>query len=295
MRAVPPPLSGARMQRSVAASLAAILELDPAEVPVPDDRHPEPWTVWTQWLSLRGLGLVPIAEPKSFNWPGPWLAVLTAHGSDDLVGAVAFGSPPGIAWRPLDGPETFDAVKAGYAVAPADIALWRPSGPAARSLTGRVEAIAIAADAEAPMVRVDSAIARADRGLEGDRYFDKRGTFSNFHGRGYDLTLIEAEVLDSLQLPAGRLSPEEARRNVLTRGIDLNALVGKPFIVGNVQCLGHRLCEPCAHLERLTARAGKPGTLRALIHQGGLRADVLTDGEIRVGDPITATAPLLNN
>ena len=138
------------------------------------------------------------------------------------------------------------------------------------------------------MVRVGSAAARADRGLEGDRYFDKRGTFSNVHGRGYDLTLIEAEVLDDLELPKGRLAPEEARRNVLTRGIDLNALVGRPFTIGGVRCLGQRLCEPCAHLERLTAEAGKPGTLRALIHKGGLRADVLSDGEIRVGDEITA-------
>jgi MOSC domain-containing protein YiiM len=275
------------MQRSIAASLAAILELDSAEVPVPEERHPEPWTVWKQWLAQRGLGLVPIAEPKRFNWPGPWLAVLRAHEHGD-VGAVAFGSPPGIAWKPFDGPETFDAVQAGYAVAPADVALWTPSTAAASSLAGRVEAIVIAPQAEAPMVRLDCAVARADRGLEGDRYFDKRGTFSNVHGRGYDLTLIEAEVLDSLQLPTGRLAPEEARRNVVTRGIELNALVGKPFTIGDVRCFGQRLCEPCAHLERLTARHGKPGTLRALIHKGGLRADVLSDGEIRVGDRITA-------
>ncbi len=138
------------------------------------------------------------------------------------------------------------------------------------------------------MVRVDRAMARAGRGLEGDRYCDQRGTFSNVHGRGYDLTLIEAEVLDALQLPAGQLAPEEARRNVVTRVIYLNAVVGKPLRIGSVQCLGQRLCEPCAHLERLTAKAGKPGTLRALIHKGGLRADVLGDGEIRVGDQITA-------
>ena len=95
-------------------------------------------------------------------------------------------------------------------------------------------------------------------------------------------------MLDGLELPTGRLAPEEARRNVFTRGIDLNALVGKPFTIGDVQCLGQRLCEPCAHLERLTTNAGKPGTLRALIHKGGLRADVLNDGEIRVGDDTTA-------
>src|SRR4051812_14140507 len=137
MRAVTPPQSGARMQRSVAASLAAILELDVADVPVPDERHPEPWTVWTQWLAQRGLGLVPIADPESFNWPGPWLAVLAGRDEDDDVGAVAFGSPPGIAWKPLDGPETFDAVHAGYAVAPADVALWNPSRAARPSRAGR--------------------------------------------------------------------------------------------------------------------------------------------------------------
>ena len=287
MRTVMPPTTGARMQRSVAASLAAILEIDADEVPVPDEQHPEPWTTWGQWLALRGLGLVPIAEPARFDWPGPWLAVLTAADGDGDVGAVAFGSPPGVAWKPADGPETFAAVAYGYVIAPADVALWTPSRVAAPRRAGRVEAIAIAPDAEAPMMRVDEATARADRGLEGDRYFDQRGTFSNVHGRGYDLTLIEAEVLDSLELPKGRLAPEEARRNVLTRGIDLNALVGKPFMIGGVQCLGQRLCEPCAHLERLTAKAGKPGTLRALIHKGGLRADVLSDGRIRVGDEIT--------
>jgi MOSC domain-containing protein YiiM len=122
--------------------------------------------------------------------------------------------------------------------------------------------------------------------LEGDRYFDERGTFSNVHGRGYDLTLIEAEALDTLDLASGRLTPEQARRNIVTRGIGLNALVGERFRVGDVECFAQRLCEPCAHLERLTAATGRPGTLRALIHKGGLRADVLNDGEIRVGDEI---------
>src|SRR4051812_49656737 len=89
MRLLTPPQTGARMQRSVAACLAAILELDPAEVPIPDERHPEPWTVWGQWLALRGLGLVPIDAPAGFSWPGPWLAVLKA--GDGAVGAVAVG------------------------------------------------------------------------------------------------------------------------------------------------------------------------------------------------------------
>jgi MOSC domain-containing protein YiiM len=129
------------------------------------------------------------------------------------------------------------------------------------------------------MVRLDRATAAAGRGLEGDRYFEQRGTFTNAHGRGHDLTLIDADVLDALAL-----APEEARRNVVTRGIDLDALVGEHFTIGDVECFGQRLCEPCAHLERLTTAAGRPGILRALIHKGGLRADILAGGEIRVGD-----------
>lgn len=275
------------MQRSVAACLASILELDVADVPLPAEEHPQPFTVWRQWLLLRGVGLVPIADPASFDWPGPWLAMVRAADGKGQVGAVAYGAPPGLAWSPLGGPETFDAVEAGYLVAPADVAFWQPpaNGGAARD-SGAVEAIVVAPEAKAALHRIDRAVARAGRGLEGDRYFDERGTFSNPHGRGYDLTLIEAEVLDGLELPAGRLSAEEARRNIVTRGIDLNALVGERFRVGDVECLGQRLCEPCAHLERLTAATGKPGTLRALIHRGGLRADVLSDGEIRVGDEI---------
>lgn len=274
------------MQGSVAACLASILELDVTEVPVPDEAHPEPWTVWRNWLAQRGLGLVPIAEPARFNWPGPWLAILRAAEGDGCVGAVAFGSPPGLAWSPLGGPETFEAVQQGYLIAPADVALWAPAPAAPARRAGTVEALLVAPEAESAMTRVDRAVARAGRGLEGDRYFIQRGTFSNVHARGHDLTLIEAEALDTVELPAGRLAPEEARRNVVTRGIDLNALVGERFSIGDVKCFGQRLCEPCAHLERLAAQAGKPGTLRAFIHRGGLRVDVLSDGEIRVGDAI---------
>ena len=282
MDVVQPPGSSTRLQRSVVACLASILELDVTEVPMPEKRHPEPWTVWRNWLQQRALGLVAIADPASFNWPGPWLALLRAADGDGQVGVVAFGAPPGIAWHPLDGPETFEATEAGYIIAPADVALWaRTEKPAERRL-GKVEAVVIAPEARTEMVKVERATARAGRGLEGDRYFDGRGTFSNTHARGHDLTLIEAEVLDTLTLPDGLLAPEEARRNIVSRGIDLNALVGQRFRIGAVECFGQRLCEPCAHLERVTDRT----LLRPLIHKGGLRADVLGDGEIRVGDEI---------
>jgi MOSC domain-containing protein YiiM len=270
------------LHRSVVACLASILELDPADLPAPPPGHPQPWTVWRNWLAQRGLGLVPVAEPSTFAWPGPWLALLRSDHHGGRVAAVAFGSPPGLAWNPLSVPDAFEAVEAGFVIAPADVALWAPVEAASSRTYGRVEALALAEDAEAPMVVVEHAMARAGRGLEGDRYFDGRGTFSDPHARGVDLTLIEAEVLDELTLPAGRLAPQDARRNVVTRGIDLNALVGRRFRIGEVECMGQRLCEPCAHLQRLT----EPGTLRELVHRGGLRADVLTDGIIRAGDEV---------
>jgi hypothetical protein len=261
----------------VAACLACILELDSAEVPAPPAGHPEPWTVWRNWLGSRGLGLVPVAEPATFSWPGPWLALLGSDLPGGLVCAVAFGSPPGVAWHPLGGPEPFESVEAGFVVAPADVALWTPPSSGTSRGHGKVEAIALAPDAEGPVRQVDEATARAGRGLEGDRYFEGRGTFSNPSARGVDLTLVEAEVLDELAL-----SVPDARRNLVTRGIDLNALVGRRFAIGGVECIGQRLCEPCAHLERLA----RPGVLRALAHRGGLRADIAGDGVIRVGDEV---------
>jgi hypothetical protein len=273
VRNAPPPTGELPAStRSAVACLASILELEPADVPAPPAGHPQPWTVWRNWLAGRGLGLVPIRDPATFSWPGPWIAVLHSGAC-----VVAFGSPPGIAWNPLASDERFDEVVTGYLIAPADVTLWAAEPPTTTRTTGTVEAIAVAADAEATVVLVDQALAVAGRGLEGDRYFDGRGTFSNEHARGHDLTLIEAEVLDALHLTVG-----VARRNVVTRGIDLNALVGERFRIGAVDCVGQRLCEPCAHLERLAA----PGILRSLVHRGGLRADVLGEGTIRVGDPV---------
>jgi hypothetical protein len=265
-----PPLTG-----SAVACLASILELSAAEVPAPPADHPEPWTVWRNWLARRGLGLVPIADPASFAWPGPWLAIL--RGEERQVCAVAYGPPSTIAWHPFGGPETFADVEAGYVVAPADVALWSPPERIPPRTAGQVEAIAVAAAAEAPIELVAEAAAHAGRGLEGDRYHEARGTFSNPYSEGHDLTLVEGEVLEELGF-----APQDARRNVVTRGIDLNALVGRRFRVGDVECVGRRLCEPCAHLERLS-----PGTLRPLVHRGGVRADVLGDGVIRVGDPVS--------
>ena len=133
-----------------------------------------------------------------------------------------------------------------------------------------VEAINIGpSDAIAP---VGSASAVAGKGLEGDRHF---------HGDaaepGQALTLIEAEVLEEVGL-----SGAESRRQVMVRGVRLNDLVGRRFRVGEVECLGVELCEPCLHLQQLT----RPGIIKELIHRAGLNADILNDGRISVGDPV---------
>jgi MOSC domain-containing protein YiiM len=151
---------------------------------------------------------------------------------------------------------------------------------------GTVELIALAAEAEGPMRAVSTAEAVEGRGLLGDRYERGAGTFSSKGGRGYDLTLVEAEALEELSARGVELAPVEARRNLVVRGIALDDLIGQRFRVGEVECFGQRRCEPCSHLERLT----RPGVLRGLIHQGGLRADVRSAGEIRVGDRVEALA-----
>ena len=96
--------------------------------------------------------------------------------------------------------------------------------------------------------------------------------------------MIEAEALEALAADGVEVTWEEARRNVVTRGIALNALVGRRFRIGTVECVGRRLAEPCSHLQRLAP----PGTLRGLVHRGGLRADILGGGMVRVGDPVVA-------
>ena len=135
-----------------------------------------------------------------------------------------------------------------------------------------------------------SARALAGRGLEGDRYASGAGFYSAVPARpgARQLTLIAGEALDDLFARTGiRLEPGEQRRNLVTRGVDLNALVGVPFRIGEVSCLGVALCEPCARLVELTGKE----VLEPLVHRGGLRAAILTDGTIRVGDEIAPSEP----
>ena len=236
-----------------------------------------------QWLALRNLGLVPVAFPETFQWPGHFLGLRCGS----LTWAVFFGVPPGIVYDPmaeLDG-EKDATMDAAFVLAKHDPQRGTEPGSGTESV-GTVELIALAAEAEGPMRTVSTAEAAGGRGLLGDRYERGEGTFSGKGGRGYDLTLVEAEALEELTARGVELAPVEARRNLVVRGIALDELIGHRFRVGEVECFGQRRCEPCSHLERLT----RPGVLRGLVHWGGLRADVLSAGEIRVGDRVEALA-----
>ena len=293
---LPTPSSASALSRGFAACLASVTEVPVTELPLPAGDLPHALGAWRTWLAERGSGLVPIADPARFQWAGWWIAVVQHPDADqtsapqaDLpeVAALAFGTPPGIVLSPqsptLLGRATADLpITVAYAVASLDPVL-RPA-QVTPDLHGTVEGLAIAPAAEADMRLLKVAHARAGRGLDGDRYAAGAGTFSPRADRrpGYDLTLMAAEVLDELTTAGHNVDFAVTRRNVLTRDIDVNALVGRTFRIGEVLCEGRRLCEPCVHLDRLSG----PGLLRPLIHKGGLRADILTDGEIPVGAPI---------
>jgi MOSC domain-containing protein YiiM len=120
---------------------------------------------------------------------------------------------------------------------------------------------------------VESASAIAGKGLVGDRHF-----FADGARPGQALTLVEAEVVEDVGLPAGG-----TRRQVTVRGVRLNDLVGKRFRIGEVECYGVQLCEPCRHLQELT----RPGIIKELVHRAGINADILTGGTIAVGDRVS--------
>jgi MOSC domain-containing protein len=262
------------------ACLAAVLRTDVASLPQPDG---DPSVFWRQWLAGRNLGLVPVDDPASFAWAGFWIAVAeTSDGRRDAV--LMFGVPSGVVSDAAGVVEDGGVLVAGAVLAPLDPHLERglPYGEALQA-RGTVAAVLIAPEAETSLSRVEEATAVAGHGLVGDRYASARGTFSGA-GRGYELTLIEAEALESLAAAGTPVTWEDARRNIVTRGIGLNALVGRLFWVGEVECVGRRLAEPCAHLQRLAP----DGILRGLVHRGGLRADIVVGGTIRVGDTVAA-------
>jgi MOSC domain-containing protein YiiM len=142
-------------------------------------------------------------------------------------------------------------------------------------MPGSVDGIQISPE-ESALPQPVEAIEVTEEGVVGDRYDESR-----------DLTLIEAEALEAFVTETGiELSHAESRRQVLTRGIRLNDLVGERFTVGDVECVGQELCEPCNHLQSLT----RPGVLRGMVHRAGLRADIVRGGRIAVGDRVSSQA-----
>lgn len=267
-------------ERTFAACVAAILERPLREVPVaPPDTDPA--TGWTlvRWLGGRGVGIAPVAGAAAFSWAGPWIARVRVGEPAQRRAVVMYGVPSGVAWDPSgitlrQGWEIED----GFLLAPLDVALVRPATPTPVSAIGTVAEIWVADAAGVPARSLRRARALPGEGLEGDRHVGGSGTFpSGLPGSA--ITLIEAEVCESFDPP---LRADEHRRNVVTRGIGLNALVGREFSVGGVRMRGMRLCEPCRVIEGYASRP----VLRALVHRGGLRADILSSGEIRIGDAV---------
>jgi MOSC domain-containing protein YiiM len=147
---------------------------------------------------------------------------------------------------------------------------------------GRVVSIHLATEASAPMQTVTEARAVPGRGLEGDRYFSGTGFYSKkASAGGREVTLIETESVEALD-DGVKLSAADSRRNIATAGVPLNHLVNREFYVGSVRMRGVRLCEPCQHLDALT----QTGVMSGLVHRGGLRAQILTEGVVRAGDVV---------
>ncbi len=284
LEALKPGLTGERA--AFVACIATILELTPPELPDPenvDERPPGP--LLSRWLARLGMGFVPVRQPEVFNWPGPWLArARDAAGSTRPV--VMYGFPSGVVFDPLGGDawpdepgEEHPWVEEGFVIAAGDIAPARPPRAAAPRGTGTVVSIHVADTAGAPARTLAAARLLAGQGIEGDRHVIGAGTFpSDLPGSA--LTLIEQSVCLELGLTA-----DDHRRNVVVDGIKLNGLVGHEFMLGNVRCRGMRLCEPCTVVQRYAGRQ----ILRPLVHRGGLRADILTGGEVQVGDRVVAT------
>lgn len=267
--------------RSLAACIAAILEVPVEEVPCPEEG--DAIAAVGPWLATRNLAFVPVLGAERFQWGGWWIARLrdsSGEPTEDFV--VMAGTPSGIVWEPgrsNTGAAASVEVAEGWVLAPPALVLDR-SG---KRRSGVVEGLYRARASGEPMEPLEHVLLLEGHGVEGDRYSSGRGRFSAPGRTGQALTLIEAEAIEALCDEHGiELAPGDARRNVVTRGINLNLLLGQRFRLGDADCLGQRLAEPCSWLQQQTP----PGTLRGLVHQGGVRADVLTRGLVRIGDAI---------
>lgn len=247
-----PPSPQEILTASFLACLATVLEMPLDRLPrLPADADPATGWAVSRWLGGLSLAIARVAEPGAFSWPGPWLARIRPPAGGQNRDVVMYGVPSGLAFDPGgDAAISSDWIEDGFIIAAADVALALPARPGAPAAGGTVEGIWIAEAAGTPAQGLPAVQALAGRGLTGDRHVTGTGTFpSGLPGSA--LTLIEAEVCESFDPP---LRPYEHRRNLITRGIDLNALVGHDFMIGNVRCRGMRLCEPCKVADRYAAR-----------------------------------------
>lgn len=154
-------------------------------------------------------------------------------------------------------------------------------------MSGRVTHIFISPNEGEPMQELQTVKAIEQLGLEGDRYAGERGAWSKSKRKVIrQVSLIEKEAVnranDSLKNP---FLPRETRRNIVISDFPLNSLIGKEFMIGNVRMRGVELCDPCQRPSKLI---GKPGFEESFAGLGGLRAEILTTGQITVGDTIHA-------
>ncbi len=260
--------------RTFSMCLAEILKTPVDDVPCAAEHIDFDKIGW--WLATRNLALIPVKDPESFQWAGWWIARL--DGGNGYV--VMAGTPSDVAWTPVGVTRGTGKVIEGWVVAPPALSLPSRSAP-----HGTIESIYRYPDSGAPGESISSASLIADVGIDGDRYALGKGHFHGPNRWGQALTLIEKESIDALATEYGISMPvADARRNIVCRNIDLNSLLGRRFIVGKVLCYGQRLAEPCAWLQKTTP----PGTLRGLVHRGGLRADILESGVVHTGDTISA-------
>ncbi len=160
--------------------------------------------------------------------------------------------------------------------------LWRGLKATSPDWHGKVVSLYIAPQPAQPMVTVPEVRAFADRGLEGDRFF--RDSWKAAKRPDKAVSLIEEETLQAAAAELGTATfGDKSRRNIVTRGVPLVELLDREFTIGDVVLRGIRLFEPCGHLEKVSQ---VPGIFRALEHRSGLKAAILSDGVIRVGDSV---------
>lgn len=234
-------------------------------------------------LAAANLGILSVVSPETFSWPGHWIAMV--EGADGgRTPVLMFGVPSG----PLDdaGAAVLEAGRIAEAlvIVPLDLERAHGAGAYGAGATdgGVITGIFTSPAAGAACVPHETIRALAGLGLAGDRYATGAGTFSKAGRNGQALTLIAEEAIAQARANGAEIDASTCRRNLITSGVALEPLIGRRFAIGGAELEATRLAEPCAHLQRVT----RPGVLRAMVHLGGIRADILVDGEIRVGDEI---------